>query len=364
MNPPARVSRIRFVIGGVFLLAFGALAFSVLRLATFAINPWKPGVANTADILLQKGDGPREIVRTLVAQGALDPADADRMIWFGRLTRKWSRVKAGEYRVSPAMTPIELFSTLTSGVSIAHPLTVREGLNRYEIADQFEGQKLMSRARFLELSKDPQFIATLGLEPPPPSLEGYLYPETYHFTRSQTPEDMIRQMVRKFKAVWGDAENRKAQALGMTRQEVITLASMIEKETGAPQERPLISSVFHNRLRKKMKLQSDPTTIYGIWENYKGNIHRSDLLNPTPYNTYTVPALPAGPIANPGKEAILAALSPAMSEYLFFVSHNDGTHEFTRTFTDHSQAVRKFQLDPKAREGKSWRDLKTKPVPN
>jgi UPF0755 protein len=125
----------------------------------------------------------------------------------------------------------------------------------------------------------------------------------------------------------------------------------------------MISSVFHNRLRKHMRLQSDPTTIYGMWETYRGKIHRSDLLAPTPYNTYTVPALPLGPISNPGKQAIEAALNPVQSNYIFFVSHNDGTHEFTATLGEHNAAVRKFQLDPKMREGKSWRDLKKAQTP-
>src|SRR6185312_975952 len=132
---------------------------------------------------------------------------------------------------------------------------------------------------------------------------------------------------------------------------------IIEKETGAPQERPMISSVFHNRLRKRMKLQSDPTTIYGIWKRYDGNIHKSDLSTQNPYNTYFVPALPVGPISNPGREAIRAALNPATSDYLYFVSHNDGTHEFSTTYENHTKAVKKFQLDAKARAGKSWRDL-------
>ena len=143
----------------------------------------------------------------------------------------------------------------------------------------------------------------------------------------------------------------------MNRKQVVTLASMIEKETGATQERVIISSVFHNRLNKKMRLQSDPTTIYGIWERYSGNLHKSDLLSPTEFNTYTVPALPAGPISNPHPESIRAALYPAETDYIFFVSKNDGTHVFSHTYAEHNQWVKKLQLDPSAREGKSWRDL-------
>jgi UPF0755 protein len=138
---------------------------------------------------------------------------------------------------------------------------------------------------------------------------------------------------------------------------------MIEKETGAPEERPLISSVFHNRLEKKMRLQSDPTTIYGIWDRYQGNLHKADLLERNEYNTYQIPGLPIGPISNPGKEALEAALYPAKSPFLYFVSHNDGTHEFTSPYQDHQAAVRRFQLDPKAKSGKSWRDLAKRHAP-
>jgi len=167
---------------------------------------------------------------------------------------------------------------------------------------------------------------------------------------------MTREMIKKFFATWSPREDSLARSLGFTRHQVVTLASMIEKETGAAQERPLISSVFHNRLRKRMRLQSDPTTIYGIWQNYKGNLKRSDLVNPTQWNTYTIAALPVGPIGNPGFEAIQAALAPATSEFLFFVSNNDGTHAFSKTYEEHSNWVKKLQMDPKAREGKSWRD--------
>ena len=203
---------------------------------------------------------------------------------------------------------------------------------------------------------------SLGLEPgmSMKTLEGFLYPDTYHFNKTMTSEDMIHQMVHHANQMWSKADQSTAETLGMSRFQIITLASIIEKETGAPNERPMISSVFHNRLRKKMKLQSDPTTIYGMWDRYRGKIHKSDLQEANPYNTYSVYGLPQGPIGNPGRDAITAALNPVNTDFLFFVSHNDGTHEFSRSLDDHNRAVRKFQLDPKAREGKSWRDLQKK----
>ncbi len=349
----------RILLGGGLLLVATIAAFIAISAAMFAFTPFKAGTDDSVIVQITKGQGQAQIAQSLAHQGVIKDADAFR--WLGRLTRQWPKIKAGEYKVSAAMTPLEVFETLTSGVSVARPLTVREGENMYEIAATLEARGLGERGRFLQLCKDPRFIATLGLaaegEPAPKTLEGYLYPETYHFTRGMPVEDIIRQMTSKFRSVWGAAEEARAKELGMTRHQVVTLASIIEKETGAEEERPMISSVFHNRLRKRMRLQSDPTTVYGIWERYSGNIRRSDLLEVTPYNTYAIPALPVGPISNPGKLAIQAALFPVTSENLYFVSQNDGTHVFSRTLEDHNLAVRKFQMDPKAREGKSWRDL-------
>jgi UPF0755 protein len=345
----------------VFLAIVGAALFGAGHMALFAFTP---ASSNAPSVVLeiQKGQSQLEISKQLASNGVVsDASDFQRL---GRWTRQWRKLKAGEYRLSGAMTPMEVFKVISSGISVAHPVTVREGENMYEIASDMEVQQLALRSRVLELCRDPRFISSLwqsvwGAQKspsPPPSLEGYLFPDTYHFNRTMSAEDMLRQMVRKFASVWTPELEARARALNLNLHQAVTLASMIEKETGATSERPLISSVFHNRLRKRMRLQSDPTTIYGIWEHYRGNLHKSDLLRPTPWNTYTVPALPVGPIGNPGKLAIEAALAPAQSEYLFFVSQNDGTHVFTSTFKDHQAAVTRFQLDPQAREGKSWRD--------
>ena len=256
------------------------------------------------------------------------------------------------------MTPMEIYATLVSGISVAHPVTVREGENSYEIADDLASKKLVTREAFLAATRDPNVLGpelvAIG------SAEGYLFPDTYNFNRTMNAEDMCEQMLKRFLSGWTSDFTARATQLGMTRHQVVTLASIVEKETGNPPDRPVISSVLHNRLVKQMKLQSDPTTIYGMWSRYKGNIHKSDLSDPSPYNTYYVAGLPVGPIGNPGTEAIRAALFPATTRFLFFVSHNDGTTEFSETLEQHNGAVRKFQLDPKAREGKSWRDLNKK----
>ena len=350
----------RIILGMIFLVLVGGASLYAAMLALFAFTPLRSGSPDAVIVEIHKGQNQQEVSKMLASTGVIE--NADRFAMLGRITRQWKKIKAGEYKVSPGMTPMQILATLTSGISVAHPVTVREGENIFEIASDIQSKGLGSKEKFLELCRDQRFIGTLWIGlgshgKAPATLEGYLFPDTYFFNRTLSPEDIIRQMLRRFFSVWGAAEEARAKELGLTRHQAVILASMIEKETGASNERPLISSVFHNRLKKKMRLQSDPTTIYGIWNRYDGNLHKSDLLSPTPYNTYTVPGLPAGPISNPGKEALHAALFPDTSPYLFFVSHNDGTHEFTSTIEDHMKAVRKFQLDPKAREGRSWRDL-------
>jgi UPF0755 protein len=340
------------------LAALAGAAIYSGSLALYAFSAWRPGTSETFLMLIRKGQAPAEIARELETTGVI--GDRQKFLQIGRIMRKWPLIKAGEYKVSGAMSPVEVLSVLTSGVSVAHPLTIREGENMYEIATEIEAQRLAKRGAFLSLCKDPAFIRSLNLDIPAgphQSLEGYLFPDTYHFNVSMTAEDMIRQMVKRFTSVWSPDHAARTRELGFTRHQLVILASMVEKETGAPHERGKISSVFHNRLKKRMKLQSDPTTIYGMWERYKGNIRRADLLTASPFNTYVVPGLPAGPISNPGREAIGAALHPDPTDFLYFVSQNDGTSQFSSTLEAHNRAVRRFQVDPSGRSGKSWRNL-------
>lgn len=259
------------------------------------------------------------------------------------------------------MVPDEILQIITSGKSIARSFTVSEGLSSYEIAELYEKEGFGKGSDFMSLIRDPQLIKELlgeNLE----SLEGYLFPETYMLTKYTDARALIANMVKRFLIVYNEVAPQSA-IQGMTRNQIMTLASIIEKETGAPEERPLISSIFHNRLAKKMKLQTDPTIIYGKAESLGKiviNITHSDLVTPTRFNTYVIDGLPPTPIANPGKEAILAAMKPAQSDYLFFVSRNDGTHVFSESYQAHLQAVQSFQQNTKAREGHSWRELKNR----
>lgn len=285
--------------------------------------------------------------------------------FYARLVGDRSKLKVGEYLFRTDMKPREVLDTLISGKSVARSFTVSEGLSTYEIADVFQKQGFGTAEEFLRLTRDPELIKSLlGPTEKATSLEGYLFPETYMLTKFTDTRTLVSNMVRRFLHVYDEVTAAKQSS--MNRTETVTLASIIEKETGAPEERPIISSVFHNRLAKGMRLQTDPTVIYGKALHLGKiviNITKADLMTPTPYNTYTINGMPPGPIANPGREALMAAIDPAKTEYLFFVSQNDGRHVFTSTYQDHVQAVQKFQLNRKAREGKSWRDLNKKPTP-
>ncbi len=277
---------------------------------------------------------------------------------YARIKGSRSQLKVGEYLLRTNMTPKEVLEVITSGKSIARSFTVSEGLSIYEIADLYQKQGFGTAEEFMRQVRDPSLIQSL-LGERRASLEGYLFPETYMLTKYTNTRALISNMVKRFLYVYDEAV-KDAAVQGWSRHQVVTLASIIEKETGAPEERPIISSVFHNRMAKRMRLQTDPTVIYGkaeITGKLEIRISRKDLQTATAYNTYVIYGLPPGPIANPGKEALQAAVNPENTPYIFFVSQNDGTHVFSETYKQHNDAVRRFQLDPKAREGKSWRDL-------
>jgi UPF0755 protein len=191
----------------------------------------------------------------------------------------------------------------------------------------------------MALSADAETAKAYGFSGP--GLEGYLFPDTYHLSRGMTPRAVIDVMVKRFFAVMGPFSEAIRQS-GMSLEQVVTLASIVEKETGAPEERPLIAGVFLKRLKNNMRLESDPTVIYGI-DPFDGNLKKEDLRTHTPYNTYLIKGLPPGPISSPGLEAIKAVLFPAQTDFLYFVSKNDGTHHFSKTFSEHRKAVRKYQ---------------------
>lgn len=253
------------------------------------------------------------------------------------------KIRPGEYELDGSMASQAILEKLLTGRVVLHPVTIPEGYNLVQIAEVLAGQQVTDVKEFSKLVRDRPFITTLGIEAD--SLEGYLFPETYSFPRQAKARDVIKAMVDGLHRVWSADLQEQAARMKLSLHQVLTLASVIEKETGSKDERELIAAVFHNRLRKKIPLQSDPTVIYGL-QAFDGNIHKRDLSVMSPYNTYRVQGLPPGPIASPGAHSLRAALFPAQASYLYFVSRNDGTHQFSSTLAEHNQAVEKYQKQP------------------
>jgi len=253
---------------------------------------------------------------------------------------KQKLIMVGEYHVSPSMLPVEILQRITSGKTVLHPVTIPEGYRITEIANLLEERGLANKETFIQQTKQVDLLKGIPVD----SLEGYLFPETYHFGKFTAEEKIVKKMVATFKerALKQDFLKRAGE-IGFSFHEIITLASLIEKETGKDSERKQISSVFHNRLKKNMRLQTDPTVIYAI-ENFDGNIRKRDLKIDSPYNTYRYKGLPPGPIASPGLKSIIAALYPANTPNLYFVSKQDGSHQFSATLNEHNRAVQKYQL--------------------
>ena len=330
------------VIGIVTVCLAGIVAAAVaVDLNRYARTPLvlpAPDV-QPALVTISPGDGFRTIARRLAASGLIRSPLRFRLL--ARFNGQDRRVKSGEYRLSPAQSPRDILAALVAGKVVLYRLTLPEGYTLRQMAGAVDAAGLAPADEFLKVAADPGLIRSLKIDAD--SLEGYLFPDTYAFPRTVTPETIIRTQVRRLRAVFTPAWQAAAKAAGLSVHQVLTLASIIEKETGDPGERPLISSVFHNRLKKGMRLQSDPTVIYGI-ADFNGNLTRRDLRTPGPYNTYLNTGLPPGPIANPGAASIRAALFPAQTAYLFFVAKKNGTHQFSTTLTAHLRAVRKYQL--------------------
>ncbi|MCB0341064.1 MAG: endolytic transglycosylase MltG [Pseudobdellovibrionaceae bacterium] len=340
----------------VFLAVVLILILSLATLTWQAFQFWYSSPSQESERVVFEvppGASFRRVAEDLEHKGLV--GSAKKLTIMARLTGFTTKTRMGEYALDRTMRPIEILEIISSGKSIGYSFTVPEGTNMYEVARLLADQGLGDADEFLRLCQSKPLIREL-LREDLPNLEGYLFPETYQMTKFTEEETLVRTMVQNFLKVYEELPHRETS---LTRHQVVTLASVVEKETGAPEERPLIASVFHNRLKKSMRLQSDPTILYGILAEtgeMKKNITKKDILTYNKYNTYRVNALPFGPISNPGRAALEATLRPATSEFLYFVSRNEGTHVFTKTYEDHQRMVRKFQLDPSMREGKSWRD--------
>jgi UPF0755 protein len=320
------------------LLFFGSLAAHI-----YFATPAKP--ENVKEVRVEQGDSLSTVARKLRQQ---------RIIVNERLFLLWARIMGAEkkihwgfYRFDNAIPAWEVLDRMVTGRGTLQSVTIPEGLTIKQIAQLLADRQIVDQDKFLAEAENPELRASFNLQDK--SIEGYLFPSTYYFAPGISERAILTMMVEQFRKVSRPLFEQIDESVNLTPHEILTLASIIEKETGVEAERPLISAVFHNRLKRGMPLQSDPTVIYGI-KDFNGNLTRKDLQELTSYNTYRIPTLPPGPICNPGLASIKAALHPADDASLFFVSKNDGTHHFSENLQSHEQAVKTYQpvRDPAA----------------
>ena len=329
----------------VLLAVLAGMGFFYVReakLRKFAQTPF--GEAGTHTVLIPTGSGPHALAQLLTSAGIVE--NADLLYQLIRETKAAPLLKAGEYEFPLPMTPTQVIGLIESGKVKVYRVTIPEGLRIDEIIPLLASSELkLNPDKLNDLVRDGDFLQKVNIAAP--SMEGYLYPDTYQFVRGFTETSVLTKMASRAKEEYRRADLHRKPGVTLKEMQAMTLASIVEKETGAVEERPRISCVFHNRIRLGMKLQTDPTVLYAAMLMRGGrfvkNITSKDLVADHPYNTYMRTGLPPGPIANPGAAAITAALQPIECEDLFFVSRNNGTHVFCPTLKCHEAAVDKWQ---------------------
>ena len=336
----------RRILNGALILAVAMLAAATL-LFVRDYDTLPPGPAGKVLFEVPPGASVREIAASLRSKGLLRRPWA--FLAGYRLFHSGRTMKAGEYEISLPVAPRDLLAKLLEGKVFLHPITVPEGLTVLEIDELFRTAAFPIQGSLAKAAADPAPAAAWDARAA--DLEGYLFPDTYRFARNTPASAVVAAMTARFGKAFGPAEAARAAELGMTVRQVVTLASLIEKETALPDERPLVSSVFHNRLRIGMKLDCDPTIIYALKKDrlWRGRLLLDDLRLPSPYNTYLEPGLPPGPICNPGEGSLRAALYPAPGEFLYFVADAEGRHVFSRSFREHLAAVQRYRARTGAR---------------
>jgi UPF0755 protein len=317
--------------------ALGIILCSFLYIAIQLLTPLPLG-NKYIEVEIPKGATFREAVEIFSQEHLI--RDKNLFLFIGRVSHIDRKIRAGFYSVFSSMNLLDLLRVLRKGQIIEYEITVIEGDSLREIAEKLSRQGVVDYETFWQISSDEDFLAWHEIEAP--SVEGYIFPDTYRIPKGMDPEEAIGMMINKLREIYSEDLRERASNLGFSEREILTLASIIEKEAATDEERPLVSAVLHNRLKKKVPLQADPTAIYGIKSSHE-KITADDLRRNTPYNTYIIKGLPPGPIASPGMKSIRAALNPAVVPYMYFVSNNDGTHVFSVTAEEHEAAVRAYR---------------------
>jgi len=327
----------------LILLAAVAGAGVAWMLYARTSEPFKGYESAEQFVTIEPGSGTRTIGQRLIDAGVIrDDATFRAAVWRSGRARG---LQAGEFRFDRPMTPLEVIDKIARGDVYNRRITFPEGLTIREMARIYEQQKFGAASAFIEAASDAAPVR--DIDPAATDLEGYLFPETYSMPRDTTAAKLISLMVGRFRQLFTSEMQQAALALEMTPRQAVTLASLVEKETARPSERPIVAAVYLNRLRIGMGMQADPTVIYALQRagRYDGNLRRDDLQFDSPYNTYRYAGLPPGPIASPGLASLQAAVAPAAVDYLYFVSRNDGSHVFARTLTEHNENVRQYQVN-------------------
>lgn len=338
----------------ITLVLVVALAAGGTWLYTSVQQPYKGYSEPETFVDIAPGTSPGRMSQQLVDAGVVRNTTAFRAaVWLRGAGR---RLQAGEYRFDRPLTPTEVVDRIARGDVFLQPLTFREGLTIRQMAEIFEERGFGTPKDFITAAKDPSAIREL--DPQATDLEGYLFPDTYTLPRKTTAEQLVGRMVSRFEQTLTPQIRERAAARGLSVRQLVTLASLVEKETGKGEERPLVAAVYSNRLKIGMGMQCDPTVIYALERagKYDGNLTREDLQFDSPYNTYRYAGLPPGPIAAPGKASLEAAANPADVDYIYFVSKNDGSHAFASTLDEHNRNVHQWQVlyfrEKRQREGR------------
>jgi len=292
-------------------------------------------------VRIKKGDTLMKTAVNLKELGAIK--DERIFIAVAKIVGVERTIRTGEYEITPEMSPKDILFLILTGRVVEYPVTIPEGYNVYQISELLGGLEFVDEATFLSLITDKDFMAKFEIDVDASNMEGYLFPDTYNLNRGMDEKEIVTLMVKRYFVVFEEERGKSETLTGLTDYEILILASIVEKEARADDERPLISAVFVNRLKKRMKFDSCATVIYGMWDDFNGNLTRAHLETMTPYNTYLFSGFPPGPICNPGRAAIRAALNPADCDYLYFVSKNDGTHYFSASLSEHNRAVYLYQ---------------------
>jgi UPF0755 protein len=325
--------RLLFFVLILLILAAGYMYVSLYR-------PYQGFPSSGVYVDIPRGAAQRTIARLLAESGVVRSRLAFEALC---RTRKRSTLEAGEYFFDRPSTSFDVFDTIANGRVFVKELVVPEGFTMFDIADLAASEGFLSRDEFLAAARDPSLI--LDLAPNAPSLEGFLFPATYEFARHITGKDMTAAMVKRFRQIWITLPPTDAPAAPHTVQDVVTLASLVERETPRPEERPHVAGVFANRLRTGQRLQCDPTVAYGLMlaGKYTGKLDGQDLGFASPYNTYHNKGLPPGPIANPGEASLQAAVAPSPTDDLYFVANTEGGHFFSKTLREHNRNVARYR---------------------